>query len=646
MKQINLPRRFAGLLVGFGAVTVLTMAAFALLLRGSIASSTAVTSRATAQLSQSYALLEMLTASHGDLQRIMKIKDPDEIETAVNALKEQQKKTSALIAGAGAGDLKAKYDAMLAGEDEVMGSFLQGDISGAYEKFFGPASTRYEAVLAELRQQRDRVEKAASATLEEHRVQALRAMWWQIAALALGLALLLAIGFWLRVQIVREMRRISGVLSDTCQQFIHASGQISSSSQTLAEGASEQAASIEETSASLEELSSMTKRNAGNAQKANDLAKQARMAADRGVNDMQSMSDAMEAIKASSDDIAKIIKTIDEIAFQTNILALNAAVEAARAGEAGMGFAVVADEVRNLAQRSAQAAKETASKIEGAIGNSAQGVSISSKVAETLNDIVGKARQVDELVAEVASASREQSQGIIQINSAVGQMDKVTQSNAANAEESAAASQQLNAQSDVLRQSVQELLALAGQRGMIEDEPSAAPPVSRPPRSPRASHAPRHATPAPSPASDGDLIQWDEARMSTGVESVDDQHQELIRMINELHRACRAGAGKDEMRRMMAFLGEYVNTHFKHEEGVMEQRQCPNRAKNKAAHLQFLNSFQKLVADFESKGASTSILLDLRQMVGDWLVNHICGIDTKLRDCGAACPNRHAANAF
>jgi methyl-accepting chemotaxis protein len=177
---------------------------------------------------------------------------------------------------------------------------------------------------------------------------------------------------------------------------------------------------------------------------------------------MQAMNTAMEAIKVSSDDIAKIIKTIDEIAFQTNILALNAAVEAARAGEAGMGFAVVADEVRNLAQRSAQAAKETAGKIEGAIAKTGQGVDISSKVAKTLNEIVTKARQVDELVAEVASASREQTQGITQINTAVGQMDKVTQSNAANAEESAAAAEELNAQASVMKESVTELLKLVG----------------------------------------------------------------------------------------------------------------------------------------------------------------------------------------
>jgi methyl-accepting chemotaxis protein len=273
----------------------------------------------------------------------------------------------------------------------------------------------------------------------------------------------------------RVLKKVSASLEEGAQQVAAAASQVSTSSQSLAEGASEQAASLEETSASLEEMSSMTRRNAENAQKANDLAKQARESANRGAQDMQVMNGAMEAIKTSSDDIAKIIKTIDEIAFQTNILALNAAVEAARAGEAGMGFAVVADEVRNLAQRSAQAAKETAAKIEGAMAKTTQGVEMSGKVAEALNDIVTKAKQMDELAAEVAGGSREQSQGITQVNTAVGQMDKVTQSNAASAEESAAAAQELNAQAATMKDSVNQLLKLVGGQNQVVASKPAAP---------------------------------------------------------------------------------------------------------------------------------------------------------------------------
>jgi methyl-accepting chemotaxis protein len=268
------------------------------------------------------------------------------------------------------------------------------------------------------------------------------------------------IGYGVSQKITHEISKIATGLSSGAEQTVSASEQVSTASQALAEGASEQAASLEETSSSLEEMASMTKRNSESASKANELARQARVAADAGVTDMQSMNRAMEAIKVSSDDIAKIIKTIDEIAFQTNILALNAAVEAARAGEAGMGFAVVAEEVRNLAQRSAVAAKETSEKIEGSISKTAQGVDISAKVAQTLQEIVARVREVDALAGEVAAASSEQSQGIEQVTTAVAQMDRVTQSNAASAEESASASEQLNAQAKTVNDAANYLMEL------------------------------------------------------------------------------------------------------------------------------------------------------------------------------------------
>ena len=306
-------------------------------------------------------------------------------------------------------------------------------------------------------------------------------IWWvAVVALIVGLAGLIG-SFLMASGIVRSISHVIEQVWSGSNQVSSAASQVSSSSQSLADGASQQAASIEQTSASLEEMSSLIQRNAENAKSANELSGQARTAAEKCATDMQAMSQAMGAIQDSSTSIAKIIKVIDEIAFQTNILALNAAVEAARAGEAGMGFAVVADEVRNLAQRSAQAAKETAEKIEDAITKTSQGVELNQKVAVTLQEIVTKSRQVDELSAEVATASREQTQGITQINIAVGQVDQVTQANSASSEECAAAAEQLNAQAEMMKDSVQELLILIGQQAkQPAAQPNPAPPASTP----------------------------------------------------------------------------------------------------------------------------------------------------------------------
>jgi len=325
-----------------------------------------------------------------------------------------------------------------------------------------PATDAIDAIVTQVQQFEADTTKA---TEEQFRQQTVHIQMWVLLGLAIGVVFAVVFGWTLIQSLTRQLFALADSLGASSREVAAAASQVSVTSQSLAEGSSSQAASIEQTSASLEELSSMTKRNADNSRQANELSKQTRMAADKGVVDMQGMNTAMLAIKDSSDDIAKIIKTIDEIAFQTNILALNAAVEAARAGEAGMGFAVVADEVRNLAQRSAQAAKETAAKIEGAIHKTAQGVEYSDKVSQALNDIVTKARQVDELAAEVAGASTEQTHGITQINTAVVQMDRVTQSNAASSEESAAAAEELYAQAETMKKSVADLLRLVAGDG-------------------------------------------------------------------------------------------------------------------------------------------------------------------------------------
>jgi methyl-accepting chemotaxis protein len=257
------------------------------------------------------------------------------------------------------------------------------------------------------------------------------------------------------LQIAEELRKRSEQLKDQ-------SAHVAEASQGFAANSTEQAASLEETSSSLEEMSSMTKRNADHALRSKSLARDAHTAATLGTRDTEAMQTAMEQIDRSGNDVAKIVHTIEEIAFQTNLLALNAAVEAARAGEAGAGFAVVADEVRSLARRSAEAAKETADKIHGSRASTATGVEVTNRVATSLKEIVSKITELDHLVAEVATASHEQTDGIAQINTAVSQMDKITQANAAGAEETSSAAAELNAQAESLKISIRELLEMVG----------------------------------------------------------------------------------------------------------------------------------------------------------------------------------------
>lgn len=318
----------------------------------------------------------------------------------------------------------------------------------------------------------------------------------------------IVLGIVFAVVIVRSVTRpislITTRLAGGAEHTAAASSQVTSASQTMAEGSSRQAAALEESSASLEEMAGMTRKNAENAQAAKALANQTRAAADAGTEDMKQMKAAMAAIQSSSTEISKIIKTIDEIAFQTNLLALNAAVEAARAGEAGLGFAVVADEVRSLAQRSVQAARETAQKISDSTAKSEQGAKISEKVGKSLDEITAKARQVDELIAEIAVASQEQSQGIDQVSRAVSDMDQVTQANAATAEETSAAANELSSQAAQLKGIINELTEMVSGRQSVENatETPAAPEHNAEPAAAEASDS-SAAAPAPKSQTSG-----------------------------------------------------------------------------------------------------------------------------------------------
>jgi methyl-accepting chemotaxis protein/methyl-accepting chemotaxis protein-1 (serine sensor receptor) len=287
------------------------------------------------------------------------------------------------------------------------------------------------------------------ATLTQDSALARREFSRSLMVLLALMAMAVAVGALVVLTIRRINRDLTaglGEISSGARQVVAASGQVAASSQSLSQGATEQAASLEETSASMEEMASMTRKNAENSQ---DAAAQTADTERLVTGANQALTDlvaSMATIRESSGQVTKIIKTIDEIAFQTNILALNAAVEAARAGEAGMGFAVVADEVRNLAQRSAQAAKDTAALIEASASNAASGGDKVDAVVAAMAAITASSGRVRGLVEEVSVASRQQAQGIDQVTQAITQMEKVTQTTAATAEESAAASQELSAQ--------------------------------------------------------------------------------------------------------------------------------------------------------------------------------------------------------
>lgn len=284
------------------------------------------------------------------------------------------------------------------------------------------------------------------------------------------LIILVIFSIYMARSISRPVNVIINRLAEGSAEVAEVSASVAETSNVMAAGSTQQAASLEETSASLEEMTAMTQNNAANAAQADTSMKTQIKLIDQGVESVDQMNQTIQKIQASSEETAKIIKTIDEIAFQTNLLALNAAVEAARAGEAGKGFAVVAEEVRNLAQRSAEAARNTSTLIEEARNVSQHGVTAAEEVSSRLEEIKDGSARVGVLIDEIATASKEQAGGIEQLNTGVAEMDKVVQRNAANSEESSSASEELSAQARELDAMVSELRQIVNGGQIIRKE--------------------------------------------------------------------------------------------------------------------------------------------------------------------------------
>ena len=414
---------------------------------------TAVMTLETQTIKEEYATLKtaiaaLNTASQGNAAVIEK---SNGIADAMRAWAEQWSKTE---------DFAKKLSALDAAESTDAG-----------RRYSDQAADLAKTIQASMSEQFAR-DKAAAASIYSW-VRALIGL-----TLLVGAALGAAVGYAIK-RINYTLRHSTAQLRAGSEHVLQAAAQVASSAQTLSRGVLQEAASLEETSASMEEISSMTRQNAEHSLDAARLVAEAETAVTNANDVLGEMVTSMANIKESSRKVSNIIKTIDEIAFQTNILALNAAVEAARAGAAGMGFAVVADEVRNLAQRSAHAAKDTAALIEESIARSDRGAQRVEKVSSSMQEITNSVVKVKSLIDHVSEASRQQAHGFEQVSQALGQMEQMTQNNASSAEASATAGEALNTQARLSLATVEQLEQLVGHSDAVAFAPPAAllPPV-------------------------------------------------------------------------------------------------------------------------------------------------------------------------
>lgn len=469
---------FAAVALGTG---FLTLGVFWHTLRQSQTSAAALTSEAVARLGTSYKLLEALSAEQSLWQRLLSLKDPDEMERTLTDIQAKAKEVRELITqcGTSAGPLLTRLAPLNQTRQVISEEFIKGNNSKAYELFVLTAPPQHAALLDEVRKHADQVQASTATLSRQHEItaQVVRQRCLFIAFVLVGAAIY---SWWLRGTIAQALHGVVGRLNATSQALATSSAETINDSHALAAGASRQAAAIEEIATTYSQIASSAKRNSHDADKAKQLTGNTRTVAEVGELDVKQLAVAMADIQQAAEKNRKILKSIEELAFQTNLLALNAAVEAARAGNAGAGFAVVADEVRNLAKRSALAAQESADSVSTAMAKSDHGAALSQRVATSLGSLLHQVRDVDQLVARIAGASHEQSEGLRQIDVALTEIRGITESSVTSAEQSATAAEALNVEASNLGHIVEEVQQLVGDRGISATQTTSQPPCEGP----------------------------------------------------------------------------------------------------------------------------------------------------------------------